>query len=221
MLKVFKRQQELLEVSTNSQNRYFEENFELIFHEMNNSKLLRKEDYDVVAKRELKNRKYLLDYCTKIEPEVCKALQREVDLLLEDKKQIKNPDKFVGSRAPTFRSRWESAFMQFCDTHPSVVKWASESVKIPYKNPITGKNSNYIPDFLVQYQDKNGKVVTELVEIKPKNQSIIESKNQNRRLAETVAVNHAKWEQAMRWCKQNGLRFRVVTEEDIFRSGAR
>ena len=135
--------------------------------------------------------------------------------------QVKNPDKFVGSRAPTFRSSWESAFMQFCDTHPSVVKWASESVKIPYKNPITGKNSNYIPDFLVQYQDKNGKVVTELVEIKHKNKSIIESKNQNRRLAETVAVNHAKWEQAMRWCKQNGLRFRVVTEEDIFRSGAR
>ena len=90
MLKVFKRQQELLEVPADSQNRYFEENFELIFHEMNNSKLLRKEEYDVVAKRELKNRKYLLDYCTKIEPEVCKALQREVDLLLEDKKQIKS-----------------------------------------------------------------------------------------------------------------------------------
>jgi len=134
---------------------------------------------------------------------------------------VKNPKKFVGSKSPTFRSSWESAFMQFCDTHPSVVKWASECVKIPYIHPFTGKQTNYVPDFLVQYQDKSGKLITELVEIKPKNQSIIESKNQNRRLAETVAINHAKWEQAMRWCKQNGLRFRVVTEEDIFRSGAR
>ena len=73
----------------------------------------------------------------------------------------------------------------------------------------------------MQYQDKRGKLITELVEIKPKNQSIVESKNQNRKLAATVAVNHAKWQQAQRWCKQNGLKFRVVTEEDIFRSGAR
>ena len=130
-------------------------------------------------------------------------------------------DKYVGSKMPTYRSSWESAFMQFCDSHPSVVKWASECVKIPYRNPLTGKLSNYIPDFLVQYQDKKGNVVTELVEIKPKNHSIIESKNQNRRLAETVAVNHAKWEMAMRWCKQNGMRFRVVTEDDIFKSGSR
>ena len=83
------------------------------------------------------------------------------------------------------------------------------------------RQRNYIPDFLVQYQNKHGKLITELVEIKPKNQSIIESKNQNRRLRETVALNHAKWEQAARWCKANGITFRVVTEEDIFRSGAR
>ena len=66
---------------------------------------------------------------------------------------VKNMDKYVGSKMPTYRSSWESAFMQFCDSHPSVVKWASECVKIPYRNPLTGKLSNYIPDFLVQYQE--------------------------------------------------------------------
>ena len=103
----------------------------------------------------------------------------------------------------------------------SVVKWASESVRIPYKHPLTGKQSHYVPDFLVQYEDKRGKLVTELVEIKPKKQSIIESKNANRATRETVAINHAKWDQAMRWCKANGITFRVVTEDDIFRSGSR
>jgi len=134
---------------------------------------------------------------------------------------IMNPDKYVGKTAPRYRSSWEHAFMQFCDKHTSVVKWASESVRIPYKHPLTGKQTFYVPDFLVQYQDKRGKLVTELVEIKPKKQSIIESKNANRATRETVAINHAKWDQAMRWCKANGITFRVVTEDDIFRSGSR
>ena len=134
---------------------------------------------------------------------------------------IMNPDKYVGKKAPRYRSSWAHAFMQFCDKHTSVVKWASESVRIPYKHPLTGKQTHYVPDFLVQYQDKRGKLVTELVEIKPKKQSIIESKNANRATRETVAINHAKWDQAMRWCKANGITFRVVTEDDIFRSGSR
>ncbi|NDB64734.1 MAG: hypothetical protein EB168_03560 [Euryarchaeota archaeon] len=134
---------------------------------------------------------------------------------------LRHPEKYVGIKGPHYRSGWEHAFMRFCDTHPSVTKWANESVKIPYRDPFTGRQRNYVPDFLVQYQNKHGKLITELVEIKPKNQSIIESKNRNRRLRETVALNHAKWEQAARWCKANGITFRVVTEEDIFRSGAR
>ena len=134
---------------------------------------------------------------------------------------IMNPDKYVGKKAPRYRSSWEHAFMQFCDKHTSVVKWASESVRIPYKHPLTGKQTNYVPDFLVQYQDKRGKLVTELVEITPKKQRKIESTNANRATRETVAINHAKWDQAMRWCKANGITFRVVTEEDIFRSGSR
>ena len=31
-----------------------------------------------------------------------------------------------------------------------------------------------------------------------------------------VVVNMAKWEAASRWCKQNRIKFRVVTEDDIF-----
>ena len=34
-----------------------------------------------------------------------------------------------------------------------------------------------------------------------------------------VAVNYAKWDAAQKWCKRNGLTFRVVTEEDIFHQG--
>lgn len=131
---------------------------------------------------------------------------------------IMNPQKYIGNGKPRYRSGWEHAFMRFCDTNEHIVKWSSESVRIPYFNPVLGKRTTYVPDFLIQYRNKNQQVVTELIEIKPKKQSIIESKQNNGQRA-VVAVNHAKWEAAQAWCKQQGITFRVITEDDIFRQG--
>ena len=129
-----------------------------------------------------------------------------------------NAVKYVGKGTPRYRSGWELAFMQFCDNNKHVLQWASESIVIPYRHPLTGRMTNYIPDFLVVYADKNGRQRAELVEIKPKKQSIIESKASNRDRA-IVAVNYAKWDSATKWCRRQGLTFRVITEEDIFRNG--
>jgi hypothetical protein len=131
---------------------------------------------------------------------------------------VMNQRKYAGKGAPKFRSGWELAFMRFCDSNDHIISWASESMTIPYRNPVTGKPTRYIPDFLIQYRNKHNKVVTELIEIKPKKQSILESKASNRDRA-IVAVNYAKWAAAQAWCKRNGLTFRVVTEEDIFHQG--
>ena len=60
----------------------------------------------------------------------------------------------------------------------------------------------------------------ELVEIKPKKQSVIESKASARDRA-IVAVNYAKWDAATKWCRRQGLTFRVITEDQIFRNGAK
>ena len=61
----------------------------------------------------------------------------------QGKYTLKNPEKYMANRQPTYRSSWEFAFMRFCDEHPSVEKWASEAVKIPYRNPFTGKQTIY------------------------------------------------------------------------------
>jgi hypothetical protein len=58
----------------------------------------------------------------------------------------------------------------------------------------------------------------ELIEIKPKKQSVIESKMSNRDRA-IVAINYAKWAAAQKWCKHQGLTFRVITEDQMFRNG--
>jgi hypothetical protein len=52
----------------------------------------------------------------------------------------------------------------------------SESIAIPYRNPITGKSSQYIPDILMTYRTRGNQVRAELIEIKPRKQSVIEEK---------------------------------------------
>jgi hypothetical protein len=133
--------------------------------------------------------------------------------------QVQNAEKYVGKGTPRFRSGWEHAFMRFCDNNDNILQWASESITIPYRNPITGKQSIYVPDFLITYRTRQNTMVAEIIEIKPKNQSIVESKmNANQRAV--VAVNYAKWDAATKWARRNGLKFRVVTEDDLFRNGS-
>jgi hypothetical protein len=131
----------------------------------------------------------------------------------------KNPQKYIGNHKPRYRSGWELTFMTFCDTNSNVIYWASESMRIPYKHPLTGKPTIYVPDFFVVYENKFSKKIAEVVEIKPKKQSVIESKVVNAKDRMVVAINHAKWQAAAQYCKAQGFGFRVITEDDIFRNG--
>jgi hypothetical protein len=137
----------------------------------------------------------------------------------QGKFNVKNSDKYLGNRSPLYRSSWEFAFMKFCDENPNVIKWASESIKIPYRNPFTGKYTVYVPDFFISYADSNGQQRAELIEIKPSNQTVKERVGNNKNNQAHWILNQAKWEAARAWCKQNGLTFRIINEEDIFHNG--
>jgi len=134
---------------------------------------------------------------------------------------LKNPDKYVGNKTPTYRSSWEFAFMKFCDEHPNVNKWASEAIRIPYRNPLSGKQTIYVPDFFIAYSDAKGKQRVELIEVKPENQTIKEKLGRSKHNQAHWIVNQAKWEAANAYCKQKGIKFRIVTEQDIFHTGKR
>jgi hypothetical protein len=131
-----------------------------------------------------------------------------------------NRAKYVGNGEPRYRSGWELSFMRFLDSNDSVLQWASEAVRIPYRHPLTGKQTIYVPDFLITYRTRNNQMRAELIEIKPKKQSVVESKMSSRDRA-VVAINYAKWASAQKWCKQQGLMFRVITEDDLFVNGKR
>lgn len=130
-----------------------------------------------------------------------------------------HPEKYVGKGSIIYRSSWEIVFCRFCDNHPSVTQWASESISIPYRNPVTGKQSRYIPDFFVMYQDKNGQNHGELIEIKPKKEMMEHAKSQRDKLV--AVINAAKWQAAQAFCAANGLKFRVVTEDSLFHKGTK
>lgn len=131
----------------------------------------------------------------------------------------KNPAKYVGTLPITYRSAWELTFMNLCDQHPNILQWASESIKIPYQHPLTGKWHQYIPDFFIIYIDKNGKKHGDIIEIKPMSQTVEEAARSKRDKAAFV-INQAKWKAAMEWCRKQGLNFRVMTEQQLYRSAS-
>lgn len=129
--------------------------------------------------------------------------------------EVVNASKYVGEKKPYFRSSWELAFMRMCDSHPNILKWASENIKIPYQHPLTGRYTNYVPDFMIQYIDKNGSEHVELIEIKPSSQTTMENAKHARDKMATV-VNAAKWTAAQEWCARKGIKFKVINEDQIF-----
>ena len=136
----------------------------------------------------------------------------------QGKYNLINPKKYVGKGEPRYRSGWEHAFFRFCDNNDAVLEWASEAISIKYVNPLTGKVTNYIPDIFMRYRTRNNKVCTEIIEIKPKKQSVLEGR-MNERDKMIVAVNHAKWAAARAWCQRAGIVFRVITKDQMFHQG--
>jgi len=134
----------------------------------------------------------------------------------------KNPEKYVGDPTKIIvRSSWERQAMIFFDTNPSVIKWNSEEIAIPYLCPTDGKLHRYFPDFLVQVKKTDGTIENTLVEVKPYAQTIPpknrKNKNKKTQLNEvtTYLKNQAKWEAAELWCKKNNMKFIFVTEYQL------
>jgi hypothetical protein len=128
----------------------------------------------------------------------------------------KNPEKYAGRGSIRYRSSWELKFMNFLDENPSIKNWASESISIPYKNPIANKTKSYVPDFFIVYEDVNKKLHAEIVEIKPHKETSFEAAGKSTRNQVQAAINQAKWTAAKQFCDRQGMQFRIITEHDMF-----
>jgi len=136
------------------------------------------------------------------------------------------PEKYDGD--PTkivYRSLLERRFMVYCDNNPSILKWSSEEVVIPYVSPLDNKIHRYFVDFMIRYRDVNGNIRTSLIEVKPhlqtmepKKKNIGTSTKPTRRYSTEVmtwGVNQAKWKAATAYCNDRKWEFKLLTEKQL------
>jgi len=135
--------------------------------------------------------------------------------------KVTNLSKYKGDATNVvYRSSWELKFMKWCDTNPSVLEWGSETVIIPYRSPVDSKIHRYFVDFYVKVKAKNNLTTKYLVEIKPEKFTKPPDipKKKTKRFIEEVfmyGVNQAKWKSADEFCKDKGMQFLVLTENDL------
>jgi hypothetical protein len=135
-----------------------------------------------------------------------------------------NPKKYIGNvNSIIFRSSWELKVFEFCDMNDSIKKWASEEIAIAYPKP-TPKGivqAKYYPDLFIERVNSDGVVIRELVEIKPYKQTQpSRARKRSNKIVEDAqyTINSLKWEAATRWCAQRDIRFRLLTERDIYKT---
>lgn len=129
----------------------------------------------------------------------------------------KNPDKYRGDSSNIiYRSLWEFKLMRYLDDHVQIERWSSEEFCIPYRSPIDRRMHRYFPDFWVE--KANGEEL--VIEVKPK-QHLIPPKKPKRQTAKylremkTFVVNQRKFEVAQEYCKNKGMKFQIMTQDEL------
>ena len=109
---------------------------------------------------------------------------------------------------------------KYLDDNINVIRWGSEELVIPYYSPVDRKKHRYYPDFIAEIKDNEGKVKTYVIEVKPKKQTKPPKKPKRQTKSYinecmTFAVNEAKWNSANKFCKKEGWKFIILTEDNI------
>jgi len=134
----------------------------------------------------------------------------------------KHFEKYKGNpKTIVWRSKWELKLMIWLDNSPEVIEWSSEELRIPYISPKDSRIHQYFPDFWLTKKDKNGKINTFIIEVKPAKQTRppkIQTKQTRKYLTEVVlwGVNQAKFKAATEYCNKREWKFIIITENELF-----
>lgn len=136
---------------------------------------------------------------------------------------VQNWEKYKGKQNPIIRSKWERMFAQWLDFNQNILQWSSESHAIPYYDPVRQKQRRYYPDFYMKIIDGNKKSSEWIVELKPKHETLPTKINKRKSLKTistqkaTYATNMAKFKAASEYCKKMNMKFKILTEDKLFR----
>lgn len=160
---------------------------------------------------------------------------------------VKNKEKYIGDpNLVIYRSGWEWSFCAWADASPSVLRWSSEPVKVPYldriskleenikmgldpNNPRNWAKKNYNTDFWIEIDKGGDKPEKWFIEVKPKkdlkkpepipaNAPLKEIKKYNARM-KTYIINEAKFKALTEWARINNTHFYIFHEETLMKFG--
>ena len=137
------------------------------------------------------------------------------------KYKVKNKEKYIGNlQECEYRSSWELRYMKYLDNRSSVLEWGSETIIIPYYNPIEKKTRKYYVDFFVKVRNTKGLIEKYIIEIKPYIQCF-PPKIPKRKTAKynnairTYIVNQSKWKAAKNYSEKRDWKFIIITEKEL------
>lgn len=119
-----------------------------------------------------------------------------------------------------FKSSLELTALKYCDMNKYVKSYSLEPFAISYLKPTTGRIHRYFVDLFIEF-DNNQKFI---VEIKPFSETIEPKKPSKKtekallnyqKALQTFAINTAKWSSAQAFCKEKGLTFIILTENEL------
>lgn len=149
----------------------------------------------------------------------------------------KNPEKYIGTKIPVYKSSYEWRMMYWCDLNTNVLKWSYEPFPIEYtfqvpdtapdwmKSLVDYKVHRYYVDFYARIVDNDGRVKDYMLEIKPYNQTVIpkEPKRKTKKTLKQFYIsmcefikNSNKWAAAREKFNKQGIDFQVLTERNLF-----
>ena len=133
-----------------------------------------------------------------------------------------NPKKYKGDpQSIIYRSLWERKFMVYCDTSKAILEWGSEEIIIPYISPWDNRVHRYFPDFYIKVKQRDNHMKKYIIEIKPKKQCSPPDTQPKKKTknwlneVKTWSINDAKWKHADKLFKNNGMEFKILTEDDL------
>lgn len=157
--------------------------------------------------------------------------------------KVENTEKYVGDPTKViYRSSWEFAFAKYCDVSPSILKWSSEPISVPYydkvsklvecqkygldpSNPSNWEKKNYNIDFWCVVDNGDGTYKKLFIEIKPSNKLIkptpppkdspIAVQKKFNAIAKEYLINEEKFKAMKRYAEANNAEFHIFTEKTL------
>ena len=138
----------------------------------------------------------------------------------ESIKVMKSYKIVAGEIQVNYRSGLELKCLRYCDMNIHIKKFSLEPFCIPYLSPKDGKIHRYFIDFFIEFS--NGQKF--LVEVKSSGETrepkMPGKKTEKailnyQKALQTYVVNKSKWEAATQFCKEKGLTFIILTENEL------